>query len=338
MSDVMIEARGLGKRYGEVVALRDASFELRRGEILGFIGPNGAGKSTTMKILTCVIAPTSGTATVNGYDIWDDSLGVRRSVGYLPESNPLYDDMLVIEYLQWVAAMRTLPSAVANQRVDTVIGETGLGDVLGRPIGELSKGFRQRVGLSQALIHEPPILILDEPFSGLDPNQASEIRSLVTGIGKSRSIILSTHNLAEVKRTCRRVMIVDRGRIVADERLAEIGRENGGRRYRIEVLAPEGQAPETSALAGVAGVRAVTVGDAHGGGRRTIEVEADAPEDLRPALVAAAAGAGLGLLSIAEADIDLEGHFRELTTRDAEVFGTSDPDDLDDALDQDEEE
>ena len=178
MSDVMIEAHGLGKSYGSFVALKNASFELRKGEILGLLGPNGAGKSTTMKILTCFIAPTSGTALIGGVDVFDDPLEVRRMVGYLPETTPLYTDMRVLEYLDFVAKMRGFNHADGRKRIQKVVEETSLSEVIGQEIRSLSKGFRQRVGLAQALVHEPPILILDEPLSGLDPNQAAEIREL----------------------------------------------------------------------------------------------------------------------------------------------------------------
>ena len=196
MSDIVIEARNLTKRYGNVEALKGISFEVRRGEVLGFLGPNGAGKTTTMKILTCFIAPTDGTALVNGCDIFEDSLGARSALGYLPESTPLYTEMIVEEYLAFVADMRRLDDPKA---IDRVLEETGLQDVRNKEIRALSKGYRQRVGLAQALIHEPPILILDEPLSGLDPNQASEIRELIKRIGQERTVILSTHNLAEVQ-------------------------------------------------------------------------------------------------------------------------------------------
>ena len=217
MSDVMIEARALTKHYGPIHALDDASFEVRRGEVLGFLGPNGAGKTTTMKILTCFIAPTSGTALIGGVDVFDDPLEVRRMVGYLPETTPLYTDMRVLEYLDFVAKMRGFNHADGRKRIQKVVEETSLSEVIGQEIRSLSKGFRQRVGLAQALVHEPPILILDEPLSGLDPNQAAEIRELVRQIGRERTIILSTHNLPEVQMTCGRVLIVSRGKIVAND-------------------------------------------------------------------------------------------------------------------------
>ena len=207
MSDVMIEARDLTKRYDGVLALDHVSMSVRKGEVLGFLGPNGAGKSTTMKILTCFTAPSEGTAKLNGFDILDQSLEVRASIGYLPESTALYPDMLVLEYLEFIAEMRGVVATERRKQLKVVVEETGLGDVLGKDIRALSKGYRQRVGLAQALVHRPPILILDEPMSGLDPNQAVEIRDLIKDIGRKRTVILSTHNLAEVQVACDRVRL-----------------------------------------------------------------------------------------------------------------------------------
>ena len=186
----MIEARGLTKLFGEVTAIRNISFELNRGEILGFLGPNGAGKTTTMKILTCFISPTSGSARVNGFDVLDDSLKARQGVGYLPESAPLYKDMAVLEDLRFFAEMRNVDKDKRDKAIRRVVDVCGLGDVVGREIRELSKGYRQRVGLAQAMVHDPDILILDEPTSGLDPNQIVEIRGLIKELGKERTIIL----------------------------------------------------------------------------------------------------------------------------------------------------
>lgn len=216
-TEVVIEAKGLSKKYGAFQALRDASFQVRRGEVLGFLGPNGAGKTTTMKILTCYIAPSEGEARVAGCDLFDDPIGVRRAIGYLPESTPLYTEMQVHEYLQFMGEMRGLRGAALKKASDTAVEQTSLTEVLHKEIRQLSKGYKQRVGLAQALIHEPPLLILDEPMSGLDPNQAAEIRELIRAIGKERTVILSTHNLAEVQVTCQRVLIVAKGRIVADD-------------------------------------------------------------------------------------------------------------------------
>lgn len=205
----------ISKNYGEQKALDNVSFEVKTGEIVGFLGPNGAGKSTMMKILTCFIPPTAGKATVNGFDVMEQSLDVRRSVGYLPEHNPLYLDMYVKEYLEFIAGLHKI--ANVKKRVDEMVEITGLGIEQHKQIGQLSKGYRQRVGLAQALIHDPKVLILDEPTTGLDPNQLAEIRELIKRVGKEKTVMLSTHIMQEVEILCDRVIIVDHGRIVTDE-------------------------------------------------------------------------------------------------------------------------
>lgn len=226
-NDVMIRAESLSKRYGEAEALRDASFSIERGQIVGFLGPNGAGKTTTMKILTCFISPSSGRASVAGCDVELDPVGARRAIGYLPEHNPLYTEMLVAEYLEYAAAMRGIRGNEAKRRIRSVVEATDLGPKFGAEIRELSKGYRQRVGLAQALIHEPPILILDEPLSGLDPNQARGVRELIRELGRERTVILSTHHLPEVESTCDRVLIISSGQIVADSTPEELKRSQG---------------------------------------------------------------------------------------------------------------
>lgn len=321
MSDVMIEARGLGKKYGPSVALRDADFELHRGEILGLLGPNGAGKSTTMKILTCFIAPTSGTARVNNCDIWEDPIGVRSAIGYLPESTPLYEEMLVLEYLEWAAAMRGLRGDDAKRRVLTVVEQVRLDDVIAKAIRELSKGFRQRVGLAQALVHEPPILILDEPLSGLDPNQAAEVRQLIKEIGEERTIILSTHNLREVQLTCQRVLIIDRGQIVADDTPQALAQSGGGARYQVTVqldTPANGQSQRATELfAGLSGVESVSAQAGAPEGELRLELIADTEDDLRASIFQAAVSGELTLLGFSRSQADLERVFRQLTTSSA---------------------
>ncbi len=211
----MIKVENLVKSYGSFRALKDVSFEVGKGEIVGFLGPNGAGKTTTMKILTCYLPADSGTVTVAGYDVTKDTLEVRRRIGYLSEGAPLYDDMSTIDFLRFVGQLRGLSSKKLNKQIKNVVEVCGLEKAAGKLIGELSKGYRQRVGLAQALIHEPDILILDEPTSGLDPNQIQEIRNLIKEIGKEKTVILSTHILPEVTATCDRAIIVKDGRIVA---------------------------------------------------------------------------------------------------------------------------
>ncbi len=212
----MIEVDGISKRFGPIVAVDDISFSISRGEILGFLGPNGAGKTTTMRILTGYIFPDTGTARVAGYDIFESPIEVRKHIGYLPENNPLYTDMSVWDYLEFIAQVRDIPKSERRRRIDEVIQICGLESVIYRDIEELSKGYRQRVGLAQCMIHDPDILILDEPTSGLDPNQIVGIRELIKELGKEKTVIISTHILPEVSATCNRVIIIDRGKIVAD--------------------------------------------------------------------------------------------------------------------------
>ncbi len=211
-----ITVRNLTKLYGEEKAIDDISFDVKTGEILGFLGPNGAGKTTTMKIITCYMPPSAGSVTVNDCDIADKSLEVRRKIGYLPELNPLYLDMNVLEYLEYSAQLHKLGKTQIRQRLREMVEVCGLAGVRHKDIGELSKGYRQRVGLAQAMIHDPEVLILDEPTSGLDPNQIVEIRNLIRKLGSAKTVILSTHILSEVQATCDRVIIINDGKIVAD--------------------------------------------------------------------------------------------------------------------------
>jgi ABC-2 type transport system ATP-binding protein len=248
-TDVMIQASGLSKRFGAARALDKVSFEVRRGEVVGFLGPNGAGKSTTMRILTCFISPTAGQAKVNGYDVFDDPLQVRNALGYLPQRAPLYTDMTVYDYLKFVAEIRGLDESKFKARLKKVVEVCGLAQSLGKDIGTLSHGYRQRVGLGQALIHDPPILILDEPTSDLDPNEKAELLKYIKEIGKDRTILLSTHNLAEVEEACGRAIIVSKGRVVADGALDDIRGKTGRVRYVVtidEKRAEAGNKPPTA--------------------------------------------------------------------------------------------
>jgi ABC-2 type transport system ATP-binding protein len=217
---VSINVHNLSKRYGSQLAVNDISFSIGTGEIVGFLGPNGAGKSTTMKMLTCFIPPTSGTAEVCGFSIGEQSMKVRSVVGYLPEHNPLYLDMYVKEYLSFAAGLGQVKNV--KDSVERVISQTNLGSEQHKRIGQLSKGYRQRVGLAQAMIHDPQVLILDEPTSGFDPNQVLEIRSLIKELGKNKTILLSTHIMQEVEALCDRVIIINQGSIVADDKIADL--------------------------------------------------------------------------------------------------------------------
>jgi ABC-2 type transport system ATP-binding protein len=224
----MVEVHHLTKRFGATVAVDDVSFQVAKGEVLGFLGPNGAGKTTTMRILTCFMPSDEGTATLAGYDIWEHPVEVRRRAGYLPEDTPLYPDMGVVESLEFVATVRQIPRSRRAGRIREMIDTCGLGRVLKKDVGELSKGFRQRLGLAQTLIHDPEILMLDEPTTGLDPLQILEIRNLIKQIGKEKTVILSTHILPEVAATCGRVLIINEGLIVADGQPDELAEQAAG--------------------------------------------------------------------------------------------------------------
>jgi ABC-2 type transport system ATP-binding protein len=223
----MIEVRGLVKRFGETEALTGVSFHAGKGEVVGFLGPNGAGKTTTLRVLATYLAPDGGSASVSGIDVVERPMEVRRRIGYLPEQPPLYFDHTVEEFLRFCAAIRRLPRSRVRARVDEVAGRCGLGDVRHRLIGNLSRGFRQRVGLAQALVHDPEVLILDEPTVGLDPQQIREIRGLIRELGTGRTVLLSTHILPEVAMTCGRAVIIHRGRVVAEETLDALGGAGG---------------------------------------------------------------------------------------------------------------
>ena len=218
----MIEVKNLTKHYGPTVAVKDVSFTVNQGEVLGFLGPNGAGKTTTMKIITCFMPATLGTVSVAGYDVAENSLEVRKKIGYLPENTPLYTDLTVEAYLKFIAEIRSIPKFQVRDRVKAMVETCGLKSVLKKDIGALSKGFKQRVGLAQAMIHDPEILILDEPTSGLDPNQIIEIRQLIKNLAQKKTIILSTHILPEVSATCDRVIIINDGELVASGTTEEL--------------------------------------------------------------------------------------------------------------------
>jgi ABC-2 type transport system ATP-binding protein len=321
-TDVMIYASGLSKTYGSTRALDRVNFEVRRGEVVGFLGPNGAGKSTTMRILTCFLSPTQGVAKVHGYDVFDEPLAVRQSLGYLPQRAPLYTDMTVWEYLQFAAKMRGLEESVFRRRMKTIVDVCGLAQSLGKDIGTLSHGYRQRVGLGQALIHDPPILILDEPTSDLDPNEKAEVIRYIKEIGKDRTILLSTHNLSEVEQACPRAIIVSKGRVVADGSLDEIRAKSGAVRYVVivdEKNVLSGSAPSEEAvrkaLEGLKGVRAVkdlpTDDRAH-----SFEIAGEKDGDLRKAIFQLCVDKGWILLELRRDAQTLEDVFRDLTLKD----------------------
>jgi len=307
----MISVRNLTKNYGETAAVKDISFDVKHGEILGFLGPNGAGKTTTMKILTCYMPPTAGLVTVDGLDVTEQSLDVRRKIGYLPEQNPLYHDMYVDDYLRYVADLRGIPTEKQTARIKRMIEVTGLKNVYSRPIGELSKGYRQRVGLAQAMIHDPQILIMDEPTSGLDPNQIVEIRHLIQELGKEKTVILSTHILSEVQATCSRAIIIDQGKIVADGALSDLQAAfRGLEKITLELKAPKnGCAEKLQAVAHVKSVKELP----SSGGLKRFQLEAEKGQDLREQIFDLTVREGWKLLELHREVTTLEDVFRQLT-------------------------
>jgi ABC-2 type transport system ATP-binding protein len=307
--DIIIEARNITKRFGSFVAVDGVSFSCRRGEIVGFLGPNGAGKTTTMRVLTSYTPPSSGTAHIAGYDTISNSLEARRHLGYLPESVPLYDEMSVEGYLVYVARLRRLEDVW--DRVDDALESVGLLDRAGSTIGTLSKGMRQRVGLAQAIMHEPDALILDEPTIGLDPRQVLDVREVIRGLGERHTILLSTHIMSEVEQLCDRVIMIFNGRIGTDMRLAEINRPEAGERLRLRMAVPDPMAAES--LSRVPGVEAVTAGDAG-----NYELQTDGQDATRLAVVDTIHAGGWGLLELAEEKVTLESVFlRDLRAAEA---------------------
>lgn len=302
-----ISASNLTKVYGTQKAVDDISFEMSTGEVLGFLGPNGAGKSTTMRMLTCYLEPTAGTATVDGYDIHENPEEVRRHIGYLPEDTPLYTDMPVVEYLRLSAQLQSVPERQIDGRIQEMMDVCGLGPERHKRIGELSKGFQQRVGLAQALLHDPPVLILDEPTTGLDPNQIAEIRDLIREIGKEKTVMLSSHILKEVEMTCNRILIIDQGRIVADGSTEELRQQfMGGTRLRVQVDAP-GDADVDEAFNDLEGVASVQRSNGH--------YELSAAHEANPAadVFHLCADRGWTLTELTPLESSLEDVFRELT-------------------------
>lgn len=298
-----ISVRHVTKQYGAQKALDNVSFEIGHSEVVGFLGPNGAGKSTMMKILTCFLPPTSGGASVCGFDIREASMDVRRNVGYLPEHNPLYTDMYVREYLAFTAGMYRLKNIPA--KVKEMIGTVGLEREQHKKIGALSKGYRQRVGLAQAMIHDPQVLILDEPTSGLDPNQLEEIRGLIRQLGEERTVMLSTHIMQEVEAICSRVIIISQGRIVADDDVRRIRGLGGSRQAVLVEFDGRVRSEDLQALPGVLHVER--------GEGNAWTLTYDAERDIRPTLFQFAVDKGLKVLTQQRVERDLESVFKVLT-------------------------
>jgi len=311
----VIEVDNLTKRYGRTTAVDGISFIVKKGEILGFLGPNGAGKTTTMRILTCYLPPTEGTARVAGHDVFEEPLEVKKRVGYIPETPPLYPDMDVATFLDFCAKIKGVPKSERRARIDAAMEKCRVGDVRKTLIGRLSKGYRQRVGLAQAILHDPEVLILDEPTAGLDPKQIIETRDLIKGLGGEHTIILSTHILPEVSMTCGRVVIINKGKVVAEDTPENLThRLRGAGTLRLDVRGEAAAVAE--ALRQVPGVTAVRP-HAQDGGVTVIDVEAAAGADVRAELARAVVQKGHDLLGLQQVGMSLEEIFLHLTTTEA---------------------
>lgn len=311
----MIEVQHLTKRYGPFTAVNDVSFRVEKGEILGFLGPNGAGKTSTMRVLTGYMPATEGTATVAGYDVFASPVEAKRRIGYLPETPPLYPEMTVREYLTFVAKLKlpaTMGKAEREARIDGVMARTHVADMARRHCGKLSKGYKQRVGLAQALIHDPEVLILDEPTAGLDPKQIIETRDLIRSLAGNHTIVLSTHILPEVSQTCSRVVIINKGRVVAIDTPDNLTRQlKGAATLYVQVDAAGGDA--AAVLSSVPGVRGVSEFDRHDA-VVGFELSADTDRDIRRDVSRAVVDKGWGLLELRPMRMSLEDIFLQLTT------------------------
>jgi ABC-2 type transport system ATP-binding protein len=318
----VIEVQGLTKRYGRTTAVEDLHFTVHKGEILGFLGPNGAGKTTTMRVITGFLPPTLGKVTVAGYDVMQESLEVKRRTGYLPETPPLYTDMRVEEMLAFAGRIKGVPRRELKQRIAETAEKTAIPDVLQKIVGHLSKGYRQRVGLAVALIHNPEVLVLDEPTAGLDPKQIIETRRLIKGLAGDHTIILSTHILPEVANTCSRVMIINNGKLVAEDTPENLtARLQGFETMRLVVEGPEAAVRESLArVPGVTHVSTIPPVD----GRVELAVQMEKGQDSRKEMARAIVQSGWGLLELRPVGLSLEEIFLKLTTTE-EPEGSAEP-------------
>ena len=309
-SDASIEVNGVTKFFGELAAVNDLTFSVRKGEVVGFLGPNGSGKTTTMRMLTSFYTPDVGAINIDGLDTKDHDIATRERIGYLPENNPVYADLLVNEYLDFVADLRGLTKAGRRENISQTVEETGLQDVYTRPIGQLSKGYKQRVGLAQAIVHRPSILILDEPTEGLDPNQRLTIRDLIRSLGQERTVMLSTHVMQEVENTCERILLISRGKLVADSSVKDLlQRAQGIRTVHIEV---EGAEVER-ALESMDGVSDIERSDPIDGRKRYTITATDHETDLRPEIFRLAKNRDWVLYELREDRARMEDVFYSLT-------------------------
>jgi len=303
----MIEVHQLTKKYGDRFAIDHISFEVKKGEILGFLGQNGAGKTTTMKILTCFMAATSGTAKVAGFDVFDNPFEVKKRIGFLPETPPLYPEFLVQEYLEFITELRGVPKADKKKRIDWVLEKCALGDVRYRLIANLSKGYRQRVGIAQALVHNPDVLVLDEPTVGLDPKQVSEARGLIKSLRTEHTVIYSSHILSEVAASCDRVIIIDKGKIVAQEAINSLG--GTGASTKTEIVVQKMSENVIHALQKLSGVRSVQT---FTNGIQKIVVESEPREDLIAEMAKTVVNQNAGLIRMSPVQLALEEYYLNL--------------------------
>lgn len=322
----MIEVSNLTKDYGTVVAVREISFSVGKGEIVGFLGPNGAGKSTTLRVLAGFLGATSGRVRIAGHDIAEAPLAARRALGYMPESAPLYPELRVGEYLQFRARLKEVPRVKQSAAIGSAMERAGVAHMAGTVIGHLSKGYRQRVALADALVSDPPLLILDEPTAGLDPNQIREVRALIKDLGGDRTVLLSTHILSEVEATCERALVIDRGQLVAEGTIAELRARQNSSALSVRVRDPNAGAE--AAIAGISGLNLRRVStDAASVGRRTLHIafsEGVDPDAAVEALVRALTAAGIGIHALVPEQASLEQVFSALTAHEKATAGTPD--------------
>jgi ABC-2 type transport system ATP-binding protein len=312
----LIEVANLTKSYGSMIAVDQVSITVNKGEILGFLGPNGAGKTTTMRILTGYIPATSGAARVAGFDVANESMQVRRHIGYLPEAPPIYPDMTVGTYLDFVARIKNVPAERRAERVTDALQKVNITDKRNELIKRLSRGYKQRVGLAQALVHDPDVIILDEPTVGLDPKQIIEVRHLIKGLAGNHTIILSTHILPEVSMTCDRVVIINKGKIAAVDTPQNLTSQlKGGQKIRVELKAPEQDVQQF--LSQIPGASRVQVESVHADGHLTATIEAAQGNDIRSQIAAKIVEKGWPLYELRGVSLSLEDIFLELTTEDA---------------------
>ncbi len=312
----LLALQNVSKRFGGVTAVDGVTFSVDRGSVVGFLGPNGAGKTTTMRMINQYFEPDSGQILFDGRPLADVARDAKRRIGYLPENNPLYSDMLVSEYLDFIAELRQLAGVGRARAIDDAVASTRISEVFYRPIGELSKGFRQRVGLAQAILHKPDLLVLDEPTEGLDPNQRVEIRRLIEELGREHTVILSTHVLPEVQHTCSRLLVIHEGRIAADGPVEQlVAQASGAVQVTVEVDGT-GAAEE---IGGIPGVTRVNEAHRESTGRTAITLTASSSDDVRPQIFELAKQKGWTLYELHQATRSLEDLFQELTTSPTDV-------------------